>query len=110
MSADNGAPQVGEPSATVEIPPAPVPRESELWVKVPFALDPLFRNGSVHSTPYSIGWQNRPEKKGGLGYVVIRRGGLGVQKIVRRYPLTDEGWAEAWREVVALSTAQAEPR
>jgi hypothetical protein len=102
MSTDGASP-LGEPSAAAEIPPAPVPRESELWVNVPFALDPLFRNGFVRGAPYSIGWRNWPVKQGGPGYVVIRRSTLGAQKVVHRYPLTEQGWAEAWRELVSLA-------
>jgi hypothetical protein len=101
MSADNGTPQqVGEPGAEVDIPPAPVPRPSETWMGIPHAL--------VAGSRYSIGWQGWPEKKGGPGFVTLRRGAMGSHKVLNRYPLTDEGWAEAWREITAFEPATAE--
>jgi hypothetical protein len=58
-------------------------------------------------TRYSIGWQRWPEKKGGPSFVTVRRSALGTLKIVERYPLTDEGWAQAWLALVKLDSAMA---
>ncbi len=104
---DGTAEQPSEPAVEDGIPPAPVPRESELWLNPPFAVDPIFRGGVAESGRYSIGWQNWPEKKGGPGYVIIRRGALGVLKAANRYPLTDEGWAQAWQKLTELDPAAA---
>ena len=105
---DGTAQQPSEPAAENGIPPAPVPRESEFWLDLPFAVDPLFRGGIAESGRYGIGWQRWPEKEGGPGYVVIRRGALGVLKAANRYPLTDEGWAQAWQKLTGTDTAAAE--
>lgn len=43
----------------------------------------------------TIGWQRWQQKKGGPGFVVLRRNALGTLKIAERYPLTREGWAQA---------------
>jgi hypothetical protein len=101
MSADDGVPpQVGEPGTEDGIPATPVPRESELWLDTPFRL--------LDSTRYTIGWQRWPDGQGGPGFVTVRRGALGMYKIVNRYPLTGEGWADAWREFAALDVSAAE--
>ena len=110
MSADSDAPKrLNEPGAeVVVIPPTPTPRETELWLDTPFAVDPVFRTGSTGRGRYSIGWQKWPDRKGGPGFVTIRRAALGVLKVVTWYPLTHEGWEQAWREFTALDPATAE--
>ena len=56
---------------------------------------------------YTIGWQGWPENKGGPGYVTVRRSPMGGLKVVERYPLTDDGWARAWRAFVSLDPGTA---
>jgi hypothetical protein len=75
---------------------------------MPFSLDPLFRGGSSSSGSYSIGWQDWAASKGGPGFVTIRRGAMGLLKVVNRYPLTDTGWAQAWQEFITLDPTAAE--
>jgi hypothetical protein len=46
----------------------------------------------------SIGWQNRPAKKGGPCYLVGKMSAvLGSTKVEERFPFTDDGWAKSWR-------------
>lgn len=46
----------------------------------------------------SIGWQDRPARKGGPCYLVGRMSAvLGGTKVEERFPFTDDGWAKAWR-------------
>jgi hypothetical protein len=100
MTTQDGAPrQPGEAHAEVDIPPTPVPKPSELWLGTPYPLTGAGR--------YTIGWQDWTEAKGGPGFATLRRGTLGY-KVMNRYPLTDEGWAEAWQEITALDAATAE--
>jgi hypothetical protein len=97
MSTDSEMPrEVGEPASA--IPPMPTPKTHELWTGTPFPLG---------NDRYSIGWQGWPETKGGPGFCIIRRGAM-TDKVVNRYPLTQEGWAEAWRELTALDQAAAD--
>jgi hypothetical protein len=56
---------------------------------------------------YTIGWQGWPEKKGGPGFVTVRRSPMGGLKIVQRYPLTDEGWERAWHAFADLDPGAA---
>jgi hypothetical protein len=79
-------------SGTAGLPPAPVVKPAEIWLDTPNVL--------LDGGRYTIGWQGWPEKKGGPGFVILRRSALGTLKLVQRYPLTSEGWAQAWQDLV----------
>lgn len=85
--------------AVQSVPPAPGVRPEEIWPGVPNVL--------LDAERYTIGWQGWPEKKGGASYVTVRRSPMGALKIVERYPLTDAGWAQAWRAFAQLDPAAA---
>lgn len=59
------------------------------------ALSPL-----VDGLSPTIGWQFRRKDKGGPAFVIIRRSALGSLKIVETFPLTEDGWADAWQSLV----------
>src|SRR5947207_13670108 len=82
------------------VPAAPAVKPEELWFGVPMVL--------VDGGRYTIGWQFWPENKGGPSYVTVRRSALGTLKVVERYPLTDGGWAQAWKALTSLGAATAE--
>src|SRR5215468_1908127 len=44
---------------------------------------------------HSIGWQDN--RKAGPSFVVARLGRLERIKVTERFPLTEQGWAEAWQ-------------
>lgn len=88
------------PPDRADVPPPPVVNPDEIQFDTPSVL--------ADGTRYSIGWQRWPEKKGGPSFVTVRRSALGTLKVVERYPLTDEGWARAWRALVKLDSAVAE--
>jgi hypothetical protein len=44
----------------------------------------------------TIGWQFRPERRGGPVFVLLGRGAVGLPKVLERFPLTEAGWATAW--------------
>jgi hypothetical protein len=89
----------GRPLDGSDIPLPPVVKPDEIWLGTPNVL--------VEGR-YSIGWQGRLEQKGGPSFVTVRRSALGTLKIVERYPLTEEGWAQAWRALVKLDSAMAQ--
>ena len=89
------------PPAQHGVPPAPLVSPDELWEGTPYVL---YDGGR-----YTIGWQRRPEKKGGPGFVTVRRTALDGRKVVECYPMTDKGWSLAWRDLVRLDPSAAEP-
>jgi hypothetical protein len=56
----------------------------------------------------TIGWQFKPEAKGGPSFVILRRTGLGGLKVVESFPLTEDGWARAWQSLVTHNPAAAQ--
>lgn len=102
MQAD-AAPQPLDNTSRIQpaaVPAAPVVKPEELWLDAPKVL--------VDGGRYAVGWQRWPEKKGGPSYVTVRRSALGTLKVVERYPLTDEGWTQAWHAFVKFEPAMAE--
>lgn len=100
MSEDHSpAPNPAEPdslkSAMGPAPAMPVIRPGELDDGAPHPL--LEGPGST------IGWQLQPPADGGPAFVIIARTGLGVLKVADRFPLTEQGWAQAWQALVTLS-------
>jgi hypothetical protein len=84
-------------AAHAGVPAMPVilPRE-----QVPGAPHPLLDGISP-----TLGWEFRPPAKGGPGFVIIRRTGLGSLKVVDSFPLTEDGWFRAWQSLVRQNPA-----
>jgi hypothetical protein len=78
----------------------PIPGRDEHWSDSPFAL--------VDGERYTIGWQYLEPRKGGPGFVTLRRNMLGMLGVVARYPLTEEGWSRAWQSLTALDPGAAD--
>lgn len=102
MQTDGERQAAGAPAReTVEAVPAmPVVKHDEIWFDSPFTL--------VNDGRFSLGWQRWPDRKGGPGFVTLRRNAVGTLKIVERYPLNDEGWVRAWHALVRLDRLTAE--
>jgi hypothetical protein len=58
----------------------------------------------------TLGWQSRPPAKGGPAFVIIRRTLLRPLQVVESFPLTEGGWAAAWRSLVRQNPAATRPR
>jgi hypothetical protein len=56
---------------------------------------------------YVVGWQLQPESEDGACIVVAKLGGFSV-KVLQRFPLTEQGWADAWSSLVNLDQASAQ--
>ncbi len=85
--------------AQPETPTMPVPPPSTLW-----------RGGSPYliverGQRYTLGWHDT--KSDGPCFVVARVGALGA-KAVDRFPLTKDGWAQAWSALVQLDPGGAQ--
>jgi hypothetical protein len=59
------------------------------WTDLPWLM--------IDDKHLSVGWHNRPDKKGGPCYLVGRSGLTGGTKVVERFPFTEQGWSKAWR-------------
>jgi hypothetical protein len=81
------------------VPAMPVIRSSEQFIGSPYPL--------LDGVTPVIGWQGRPDAKGGPVFVIMSRTMLGSYKVVDRFPLTEEGWAKVWKALVKLSPAAA---
>jgi hypothetical protein len=49
---------------------------------------------------HSLGWQDH--RKAGPGFVVVRLTRQGSIKVTERFPLTEQGWANAWQALSVL--------
>jgi hypothetical protein len=58
-----------------------------------------------HGIRHSLGWQDH--RKAGPSFVVASLNPLGGVKVTDRFPLTEEGWADAWRTLADLDPAAA---
>lgn len=56
----------------------------------------------------SIGWVFCGESKGASVFALMKRSGfLGIYEVHTSFPLTEEGWAQAWQELASLSPKNA---
>jgi Short C-terminal domain len=103
MGSNSGLPRPDEDKHSSEesMPEAPDIQPYEFRPGPPFIL-------SKFQWKYSLGWQERPERKGGSGFVVVQRGYITPIKVLERFPLTPDGWASAWRALVKLDPASAQ--
>lgn len=52
-----------------------------------------------------IGWQFRPQAKGGPAFMIFQRSALGGLKVVESFPLTEAGWVSAWHSFITCNPA-----
>ena len=81
----------------IPMPAQPVIRPHEHW-KIPFPI--------VDGPPCTLGWQWQSPRQG--SFVIITRGQAGSYQVVDRFPLTAEGWAQAWQIFAATDAAVTE--
>jgi hypothetical protein len=90
----------GQNSKSDDPPPMPVIVPSELHSGGPFVLlDARDR--------FTVGWQGFPAREGGPCFVIYRRNPLGSIQVAERFPLTEGGWASAWRALVSRDSYSA---
>ncbi len=69
----------------------PVIRDDEKRAGVPHPL--------TVGTPRVIGWEFNPPAVGGPQFVILAWGIMGGLKVLQRFPLTEDGWHDAWRSL-----------
>src|SRR5262249_1755856 len=89
--------QPASPDHPGRAPRPPAPAMPGIWPGEWYDGSPFPLLDGVSPT---IGWQNRPEAKGGPVFVVLARSALGPLKVTGRFPLTEDGWAQAWQALV----------
>jgi hypothetical protein len=94
---DQGAPHQMVARTQTEAPPMPVVLPDTLWRSANLVYVP----GGRHT----IGWQDA--RKEGPSFVVARTSVMG-EKILERFPLTEDGWVQAWFALVRLDASAAE--
>jgi hypothetical protein len=94
---DQGAPHQMVARTQTEAPPMPVVLPDTLWRSANLVYVP----GGRHT----IGWQDA--RKEGPSFVVARTSVMG-EKILKRFPLTEDGWVQAWFALVRLDASAAE--
>ena len=72
-------------------PVMPVLSPDMLWRGSPSLIE-------IGEHRYTLGWQ---DGRGGPWFVVVRTGFMS-DKVVNRFPLTADGWAQAWAALVGL--------
>jgi Short C-terminal domain len=80
------------------VPVMPSVPRGELYRGHPFLL---LESGLRHS----LGWED--DRKAGPSFVVTRLRGLDSRKVTDRFPLTEQGWASAWRALSDLDASAA---
>jgi len=75
---------------------------------MPAVSDTLWRSPNlipVTGQRYTLGWQDA--KKDGPCFLVARFGVMGGEKVLDRFPLTEDGWVRAWSALVELDAGAA---
>jgi hypothetical protein len=92
--------QRSDGGADDSVPAMPVIRDTEKYASgIPFPL--------LDGIPRTIGWQWHRDAKGGPAFVTMSRGALGSLKVQERFPLTQEGWRDAWHSFARSDPAAA---
>jgi hypothetical protein len=98
--ATNDGPQEA-PRASAEqlasVPPVPSVPSYQLYGGTPYIL--------LDGPRHSIGWQD--DRKAGPGFVVTGRRPVGTIKVLQRFPLSEQGWADAWQLLSRLDASAA---
>ena len=98
--ADPGVPDRAAESAggVRSVPAMPAVPAADLYRGTPYLLVQFGQR-------YSIGWQDA--RKNGPSFVIARISRLDTAKVVDRFPMTEAGWAKAWRALVRLDSDAA---
>jgi hypothetical protein len=56
---------------------------------------------------HTLGWEDRPERRGGPCFIIVKATFTGSFRVIERFPLTDAGWRQAWKALVGLDRDSA---
>lgn len=80
------------------VPARPQIESREMYTGGPFVLGLGTGTGMKHG----LGWIQRSERRGGPCFLIVRVTFTDTFRTVERFPLTDAGWARAWKALVKL--------
>jgi hypothetical protein len=99
MATNNGpqeAPRASD-DQLASAPSMPSVPPHQLYRGTPFIL--------VDGLRHSLGWQD--VRRAGPRFVVTARSSVGTIKVLQRFPLSEQGWEEAWRLLSRLDASAA---
>jgi hypothetical protein len=98
VATNNGPQEPPHGSAgPLAVPAMPVVPPHQLYRGAPVVL--------VDGQRHSVGWQE--VRKAGPGFVVTTRSLFRANKVLQRFPLTQQGWADAWQLLSSLDADAA---
>ena len=99
MATNSGPQETPRPDGDQQasIPAMPRVAPGQLYRGAPFML--------LDDARHSIGWQD--VRKAGPVFVVTTRRAVGTNKVLQRFPLSEQGWADAWQLLTRLDAGAA---
>jgi hypothetical protein len=88
------------PAGFPPCPPMPAVEPQKL------SLRTVYHYGGVIHADHNVGWQ-RLRGDQGTSFVLVKEAALGT-RVIDRFPLTKEGWTQAWHSLVLLDLASAQ--
>jgi hypothetical protein len=99
MSLDRDLATTGKAStpdlATVPARPQIEPREMSTGGPV------VLERGAEASWKHALGWEDRPERRGGPCFIIVKATFTSF-RVIQRFPMTDAGWRQTWKALVGL--------
>ena len=99
MSLDRDLATTGKASApdlaTVPARPQIEPREMSTGGPV------VRERGAEASWKHALGWEDRPERRGGRCFIIVKATFTSF-RVIQRFPMSDAGWRQAWKALVEL--------
>ena len=100
MSLDRDLATTGKASAPdlATVPARPQIEPREMSTGGPVVLE----RGAEASWKHALGWEDRPERRGGRCFIIVKATFTGSFRVIQRFPMSDAGWRRAWKALVGL--------
>jgi hypothetical protein len=99
MSLDRDLATTGKASAQdlATVPARPQIEPREMSTGGPVVLE----RGAGASWKHALGWEDRPERRGGHCFIIVKATFTSF-RVIQRFPMSDAGWRQAWKALVEL--------
>ena len=100
MSLDRDLATTGKASTPdlATVPGRPQIEPRELSTGGPVVLEPI----AEASWKHALGWEDRPGRRGGRCFIIVKATFAGSFRVIQRFPMTDAGWRQTWKALVGL--------